>query len=79
MDFEWGPGIIAMEIIIWLEKMVKCGKKCFWRKLESNWDNAIASLFKSSIGKTDRFLESGRVWSLKSENEITLIIFFVVF
>lgn len=58
-----------------LEKMVKCDRKCFWKKEL----NAIASLCKSSICKTDRFLKIGRVWSLKSENEVTLIILFCSF
>ena len=38
------------------------------KNLKAN--NAIASLFKSSICRTDRFLKIGRVGSLKSENEV---------
>ena len=68
---------MVMEIIIWLENSLKVIGSAFVKNLNAN--NAIASLFKSSIGKIDRFLKIGRVWSLGSENEIALTIFFCSF
>ena len=49
-------------------------KSAFVKNLNAN--NTIASLFKSSIGKMDRFSKIGRVYSVGSENEIALTIFF---
>ena len=55
MDFCLGPCIMAMEVIIWL----KVAGSAFVKNLKVN--KAVASLFKSAIGKIDRFLKSGLV------------------
>ena len=72
---------MAMEVIIWLgKKWLNATGSAFVKKAKSKKANqAVASFFKSSIGKIDRFLKSGLVWSLKSENEIIRIIFFCSF
>ena len=57
-----------------MKKSLKVIESAFVKNLNAN--NTIASLFKSSIGKMDRFSKIGRVYSVGSENEIAVTIFF---